>query len=169
MAVISDRLWRERYSASPDIVGRQIRLNGAPYTIVGVMPPRFDFPGNIDVWQRSTWDFRRHSRGAHFMESVARRTPGVTIEQTDAALTALTQRFATEFAATNKGWSARSVPLLDDQLGYYRPALIVLFGAVGLLARDRLPQRRVAAPHARARSRNARWRCAPRWAPHRGT
>ena len=98
------------------------------------MPPRFDFPGTIDVWQRSTWDFRRHSRGAHFMESVARRKPGVTIEQTDAALTALTQRFATEFAATNKGWSARSVPLLDDQLGYYRPALIVLFGAVGLLA-----------------------------------
>jgi putative ABC transport system permease protein len=134
IAVISDRLWRERYSANRDLIGKQITLNGRQYTVVGVMPPRFDFPGNIDVRQRSAWDFRQHSRAAHFMEAVARRTAKADVGQAGAALATLTRRFEADFPQTNKAWSARVVPLLDDQLGYYRPALIVLFGAVGLLA-----------------------------------
>jgi predicted permease len=134
IAMISDRLWRQRYSASPDIIGRQLSFNGSPYTIVGVMPARFGFPGDIDVWQRSTWDFRQHSRGAHFMESVARLAPDVDLAQAGAGVDALTQRLERDFAATNRAWGVRLVPLLDDQLGYYRPALFVLFGAVTLLA-----------------------------------
>lgn len=133
IAVISDRLWRSRYDADPALIGRALQLNGAPYTIVGVMPPQFDFPGGIDVWQRSRWDFTQHSRGAHFMEAVARLAPAVTIEQADAAMTGLAQRLETDNPATNTAWSVRPVLLLHDQLGYYRPALVVLFGAVGLL------------------------------------
>ena len=67
------------------------------------------------------------------MEGVARLADGVSLEQGRAAGTALAARLGTEFAASNKGWSFGVVPLLDDQLGYYRPALYVLFGAVGLL------------------------------------
>ena len=134
IAVISDRLWRERYSAAPEIIGRQIVLNGRSYTVVGVMPPRFDFPGDIDVWQRSSWDFRQHSRNAHFMEAVGRLKPSATHDEAQAAITSLTRKFETDFPSTNKSWSARIVPLLEDKLGYYRPALIVVFGAVGLLA-----------------------------------
>jgi putative ABC transport system permease protein len=133
IAVVSDRLWRTRYGADPQIVGRQMILNGAAYTIVGVMPPRFDFPGDIDVWQRSRWDFHNHSRLAHFMEAVARLAPGVDLVSADAAATGLTQRLERDFARTNRAWGVRLVALMEDQLGYYRPALIVLFGAVGLL------------------------------------
>ena len=115
------------------IVGRQVRLNDTPYTIVGVMPPRFDFPGDIDIWQRSSWDFTQHSRNAHFMEAVARLAPGVTLPQADAEATGLAARLEKEFPQTNRAWGVRLVPLMDEQLGYYRPALIVLFGAVGLL------------------------------------
>jgi predicted permease len=134
VAVISDRLWRQRYSASQDIVGRLLSLNGTPYRIVGVMPPGFDFPGDIDIWQRARWDFRLHSRGAHFMEAVARLAPARTTADADAALATLTERLDRDFNATNRGWRAHAVALVDDQLGYYRPAIIVLFGAVSLLA-----------------------------------
>jgi putative ABC transport system permease protein len=133
VAVISDRLWRTRYSADPSIIGRQLSFNDNPYTIVGVMPPKFDFPGDVDVWQRLVWDMSRHSRAAHFMEAVARLSEGTTFEQAQAAVETLGARLQNEFARTNAGWNSRLVPLLDEQLGYYRPALMVLFGAVGLL------------------------------------
>ena len=133
ICVISDRLWRTRYSADPSIVGRPIVLNGTPYNVRGVMPPRFHFPDDVDVWQRLQWPMERHSREAHFMEAVARLAPGKSITEAQAAVDSLTLRLATEFPVTNKGWGRRVIPLLDEQLGYYRPALMVLFGAVGLL------------------------------------
>jgi predicted permease len=133
IAVISDRLWRTRYSADPAIVGRQLSFNDSPYTIVGVMPPTFNVPEDVDVWQRLVWDMTRHSRAAHFMEAVARLAGDTTLEQAQAAVNALGLRLQSEFSNTNAGWNARLIPLLDEQLGYYQPALIVLFGAVGLL------------------------------------
>jgi hypothetical protein len=74
------------------------------------MPPRFDFPGEIDVWQRSRWDFHQHSRGAHFMEAVARLAPGVSAEQAATALTTLAARLEKDFPSTNRAWGTRLVP-----------------------------------------------------------
>jgi predicted permease len=133
VAVISDRLWRTRYSADPAIIGRPILLNNTPYIVRGVMPPKFHYPDDIDVWQRLRWDMTQHSRGAHFMEGVARLAHDRTFDEAQSATAALGLRLASEFPQTNKGWGARLIPLLDEQLGYYRPALMVLFGAVGLL------------------------------------
>lgn len=137
IAVISDRLWRARYSADPSIIGRQLSFNDTPYTIVGVMPPRFHYPDDVDVWQRLRWDMTQHSRQAHFMEAVARLSDGTTLAQAQGAVDALWTRIETEYANTRNsagtGWGSRLVPLVDQQLGYYRPALMVLFGAVGLL------------------------------------
>jgi putative ABC transport system permease protein len=132
-AVISDRLWRTRYQADPALVGRQLSLSGIPHTIVGIMPPRFHFPDDIDVWQRLNWDFHQHSRQAHFVESVARLKPDVNVEQARTQTATLGERLGKEFAASNGAWRVRLIPLVEEQLGYYRPALIVLFGAVGLL------------------------------------
>ena len=131
--VISDRLWRTRYGADPAVVGAYVHLNGTPHTVLGVMPARFHYPDDIDVWQRLQWDLTRHSRAAHFMEAVARLAPGTTIEQARSAVDSLAARLQNDFVTTNKGWGTRLIPLLDEQLGYYRPALLVLFGAVGLL------------------------------------
>jgi putative ABC transport system permease protein len=133
IAVISDRLWRTRYGADPSIVGRDLLLNDLPYTVVGVMPPGLHFPDDVDVWQRLQWDLAQHVRHAHFMESVARLKDGVSIEQARAATDTLAARLGREFAGSNKGWAFAVIPLLHDQLGYYRPALYVLAGAVGLL------------------------------------
>ena len=133
IAVISDRLWRQHYNADPGIVGRTMNVNGGHYTITGVMPPTFNFPDDVDLWLRLQWDLTRHSRGAHFMEAVARLQPGVDEEQAARELAAISGRLGQENVATNRGWLATPIPLLDDLLGYYRPALYVLLGAVALV------------------------------------
>ena len=133
IAVISDRLWRTRYNSDPQIVGKLLDVNTSHYTIAGVMPPHFNFPDDVDIWLRLQWDLTQHSRNAHFMEAVARLKPGVSVEQASRELAQLSARLGEQFAATNRGWIAHPVALLDDMLGYYRPALFVLLGAVALL------------------------------------
>ena len=133
IAVLSDRLWRTRYNADPGILGKTLAVNDGVYTIAGVMPPQFNFPDDVDLWLRLNWDLTRHSRAAHFMEAVARLRPGIDAEGAARELAQVSGRLAAEFHGTNGGWLARPVPLLDDMLGYYRPALLVLLGAVGLV------------------------------------
>jgi putative ABC transport system permease protein len=133
VVTISDRLWRQRYGADPSIVGRPLTLNDRSYTVVGVMPPGFRFPDDVDVWQRLDWDPAQHSRHAHFMEGVARLAPGTSLDEARAAADSLALRLGADHPDSNAGWRTRLEPLLDDMLGYYRPALLVLLGAVVLL------------------------------------
>jgi putative ABC transport system permease protein len=133
IAVISDRVWRQRYQADPAIVGKTLSVNAGEYTIVGVAPRGFNFPDDVDLWLRLQWDLTRHSRGAHFMEAVARLKPGADVTQASRELAQVSGRLGTSFPQTNAGWLSTPVPLLDDMLGYYRPALFVLLGAVGLV------------------------------------
>lgn len=133
IAVISDRLWRARYGGDPNVLGRQLALNDTPYTVAGIMPAGFHFPDDVDVWQRLQWDLGQHSRYAHFMEAVARLQDGTSLEEAEAASRALAARLGRDFEGSNRGWAFAVVPLLHDQLGYFRPALYLLFGAVGLL------------------------------------
>ena len=133
VAIISHRLWRDRFASDPSIVGSAIVLSGVSHTVAGVMPQGFGFPGDTDVWQRLTWDMSQHSRGAHFMESLARLKRGTTIDAANAELAALTARLGREFKPTNGDWSARAVPLAHEVAGFFRPALFALFGAAGFL------------------------------------
>jgi putative ABC transport system permease protein len=132
-AIISHRLWQTRFGGDPAVVGRAIRLNGFTYTVVGVMPPGFGFPGETDLWQQLQWDLHLHNRGAHFMESVARLEPGVTAGQANRELSALGVRLGNEFRGTNAGWSARVVELDRETAGVFRPGLFAVFGASALL------------------------------------
>ncbi len=133
IAVISHRLWRERFGGDPAIVGKTIALNGPLFTVVGVMPQGFQYPNDTDVWHRLTWDLAQHSRGAHFMESLFRLKPGVTPEAANGELRALTQRLGKENPSTNGEWNARAVPLATEVVGFFRPALFALFGAAAFL------------------------------------
>jgi predicted permease len=133
IAVISHRLWRERFGGDPSIVGKAIALNGPLFTIVGVMPQGFSYPNDTDVWHRITWDISQHSRGAHFMESIARLKPGVTVEAANNELRALTKRLGKENPSTNGDYTARAMPLATEIVGVFRPALFALFGAAAFL------------------------------------
>ncbi|HUQ80606.1 MAG TPA: ABC transporter permease, partial [Gemmatimonadaceae bacterium] len=132
-AIISDRLWRTSFSGDPAVVGRAIRLNGFAYTVVGIMPPGFGFPGETDLWQQLQWDLHNHTRGAHFMESVARLKPGVTADRANRDLAALGVRLGNEFRGTNGGWTPKVIELDRETAGVFRPGLFALFGASALL------------------------------------
>ena len=132
-ATISHRLWQSRFHGDPKVIGRSVRLNGFSYTIVGVMPQGFGFPGETDLWQRLRWDLRNHSRGAHFMEAVARLRPAATPAQANRQLDVLTSRLARDFSSTNRGWVSRAVSLDREIAGVFRPALYALLGASALL------------------------------------
>lgn len=132
-AVISHRLWQTRFSGDPGVVGKVIRLNGFTYTVVGIMPAGFGFPGETDLWQQLQWNLHNHSRGAHFMESVARLKPGVTTDRANRELAALGVRLGNEFRATNAGWTPKVIELDRETAGVFRPGLFALFGASALL------------------------------------
>ena len=133
IAVISHRLWRDRFDSDPSIVGKSIALNGPLFTVVGVMPQGFQYPNGTDVWHRMTWDVAQHSRGAHFMESLVRLKPGVTVVAANNELRALTRRLGQENPSTNGDYTARAVPLATEIVGFFRPALFALFGAAAFL------------------------------------
>ncbi len=133
IAAISHRLWRQRFNGDPAIIGQPITLSSIVYTVAAVMPPSFNYPNDTDVWQRLQWDFAQHSRGAHFVESLFRLKPGVSLDEANAELRALTTRLGGEFKATNGEWGARAIPLAHEVEGYFRPALFALFGAAGFL------------------------------------
>ena len=132
-AIISHRLWQTRFGGDPGIIGRAIRLNGFTYTVVGIMPAGFGFPGETDLWQQLQWDLHFHSRGAHFMESVARLATGVTTDRANRELAALGVRLGNEFRGTNAGWTPKVIGLDRETAGVFRPALFALFGASALL------------------------------------
>ncbi len=131
--IISHRLWQSRFGSDRNVVGKVVHMNGDTYTIVGVMPPGFSYPGNTDVWEQLRWDLSQHSRYAHFMESVARIRPGVSLERVQRELAAVTTRLGTEYKPSNENWGARAVPLDREVAGLFRPALFALLGASGLL------------------------------------
>jgi predicted permease len=132
-AIISHRLWQSRFNGDRGIIGRAIQLNGFPYTVVGVMPSGFSYPGDTDLWQQLRWDPAGHSRQAHFMESVARLRPGVSADVANRELAKLSARLATENPRTNKDWAAHVVSLDREIAGVFRPALFALLGASALL------------------------------------
>lgn len=132
-AIISNRLWKSRFAGDRAVIGRLVKLNGFAYTIVGVMPAGFGFPGETDLWEGLVWDPSQHSRGAHFMEGVVRLRAGVTPERANRELAALGANLGTAFPSTNGAWRATVVPLDREVAGVFRPALFALLGASALL------------------------------------
>ena len=140
--VLSDRLWRSRFSADPNIIGRIIRLDAIPFTVVGVMPPGVQHPGNdyhsladgetVDLWYPFIFTGDRNNRGAHFVEGIGRLRSGVTAAQANADLSGILRQLANEHQG-DKNWRVYLVPLYQELVGRTRRMLFVLLGAVGLL------------------------------------
>ena len=140
--MLSYGLWQSRFGGERDVVGKPMTLNGKPYTIVGVMPQGFHFPlsdNAVDAWTSIAEEAEGKSpattqRGNDQLNIVGRLKPGVTLEQAKEDLSSVARGLATQYSDTNK-WhtTAMVAPELEYQVGKMRPALEVLFGAVGLL------------------------------------
>ena len=136
VAILSDRLWRDRYGADSSIVGRSISMDGVPYTVIGVMPPDFEPPSFGWMTEYPLWipfaptaDNRNWGR---FLHVIGRLRPTTTIADARAELVALSARLARDNAENNE-WSATIVPLREQIIGDVRRPLLTLFGAVSLL------------------------------------
>jgi putative ABC transport system permease protein len=138
VAVLSHRLWQQRFAGDAGIVGKTIVLNGESRTVVGVMPPGFQlqFPTNrqVDLWlPRIFTESLAANRTAHFLHVFARLKPGVTIAQAQAGMKNVSGRLAERYPDSNAGASVRLVPLQEQIVGEVRRPLLVLLGAVGFV------------------------------------
>ena len=143
--VISDGLWRRAYGADPNIVGRSVRLDNDPYTIIGVLPPGFRHPGihgvtEVEVWLTAGFSadpWPKPVRRARILASaIARLKSGITLQEAQAKLDAMSAQQIRDFASDYPPGSTRMVrirPLQESLVGNVRPALLLLMGAVILV------------------------------------
>jgi macrolide transport system ATP-binding/permease protein len=136
LAVISDAAWHTYFGGRPDIVGHSVTLDGAPCTIVGVLPASFHFAlrGGVEFWV----PFRaagpcETNRSCHNLLGVARLRDGVSIEDARAEMTAIAARLEREYPGSNKGQTALVGPLAAQIVGDIRPILLLLLSGAGLL------------------------------------
>jgi predicted permease len=111
VAIVSDRLWRERFGGSPDVVGRTIRLDGEVHEIVGVMEPGYRFPEWAEVWTPLGLDVRDGDRANRWLGVYARLAPGVTLEDARGEFESISARLAREFPRENRDYAAQILPL----------------------------------------------------------
>lgn len=158
VAVLSDRLWRSRFGARPDVVGETLVVHSRPYSVVGVAPAEFTglVPGiEAELWipismvgdvepitlndtSPSPGETRLQRRGHRWLFVLGRLRPGVSAQAAEANLDAIMAGLAQSYPGSNEDHSARVVPasavrlhpLVDDQL---RPSGLVLLGAVSLV------------------------------------
>ncbi len=139
--MLSYPLWLSRFGGERNVVGLQVTLDGKRYTIAGVMPKGFLFPGDtgVEAWTTIATDAEGTSpatkqRGFDSLEVIGRLKPGVSIAQANADLSSVARGLAAQYPDSNKWYTtARLVPQLESEVGKTRPALEVLFGAVALV------------------------------------
>src|SRR5262245_19297930 len=137
VAVLTYGLWRRRFGADPSVVGRPVLLNGAAYTVAGVMPSGFVFPfrdAELAVPLPLRDDPRRSDRGANFLRVVARLKPGVTVAQAKTDLDATAHRLQRQFPIEDaRKTGVNLYPLHAEVVSDYRQILWTLFAAVIVL------------------------------------
>ena len=139
VALISDSLWRRKFAASPDAVGKSVSLNAKLYTIIGVVPPTFHFEGNnynpktdvfvpIGQWDEKIFQDRRVGMG---MDAIGRLNSGVTFEHANAEMAAIAAHLAELYPDSNKNSGVTLIPLKQNTVADIEPYLLVLLAAVG--------------------------------------
>ena len=138
VVVLSYAFWQQRFGSDSSILGRDLSLNGRPYTVVGVMPDRFQLryplPQASDLWRPMVIEgATAENRQAHYLYVFGRLRRDVSVERAQAVLNALASRRAADFPATNRGWGARVISLREDIASDVRPLLVIGSAAVGLV------------------------------------
>ena len=132
--LLSHGLWQRRYASDRAVIGRVVTLNGAPTTIVGVMPPRFEFPEKVAAWIPMAPIEHASPRGARSLAVIGRLAPGKTIDQARQEMISIARRLEAEHTVESKGWTA-ALRSIDDALIGSETRLIIftMMGAVSLV------------------------------------
>lgn len=134
-AAIDHALWTTRLGSDSAVIGGTLHLDDLPYTVVGVMPPRFAVPGTpAQVWIPLSLPDAAAERGNRYLRVLGRLAPGVTLEGARGEMELIAGRVAREFPATNAGWSVNLLPVTDVVVGpEFRRTVLALVGAVAFV------------------------------------
>jgi len=143
VVVLSGGLWKRRFGSDPGLVGRNITLNGEPYTVVGVMPASFNPEDDGELWLPSAWGVPAHPllpgqdprplRDRHYMDSWARLKPGITLQQAREEMAAIAARMEKQYPDSNKDAGVSLIGMQDWMVGDIRPTLLLLLVAVAFV------------------------------------
>src|SRR4051812_16798687 len=130
--LISERLWKKTFGGDPNIIGRDVRLDGTPRTVVGVMPAGFRFPSQSDIWVPMGSVFgRADNREWRADQAIGRLKPEETLQQAQAEMTLIARQLEDQYPGTNKEVGAGVVPLRDHVTGNVRFSLLLLLAGCG--------------------------------------
>jgi putative ABC transport system permease protein len=140
VALLSYAFWQRHLGGDSGIVGQALTFSGTPYTVIGVMPQGFYFLNHdTDVWVPLSFNPQIHpslaitNRAGGGFGIIGRMKPGVNLEQASSEMQGLARRLEEQYPEANSGIGATLIPLHQQVTSEIRPALLVLFGAVGLV------------------------------------
>ena len=134
VVILSHGLWQRAFGANPNLIGQTVTLNSRSFTVVGIMPTGFEFPAEAELWVPLAWDAaEKQTRAIHDYMVVARLKREASLAQAQAEMSTISNRLEQQYPEANKGWGAVVIPLKEDLVGDVRPALLVLFSAVGFV------------------------------------
>ncbi len=150
VAVISETIWKQQFGANPAVIGTQVRLNGAPTEIIGVVPEFLRHPQKSDVWMLSPFDVptspfgmvsNEGSRDVHYFSVVGRVARDRAVIEGRQQLKSIGDQIARDHQG-NAGSTFNGEPLAASMVADVRTAMLVLLGAVGFVLADRVRKRR---------------------------
>src|SRR5580692_2790861 len=134
VVLISHRLWQSHFGSDPSVVGQTIRLDGRGFTLIGILPAEFRLIPSTDLWMPvSEYGDDLTSHLHHEFHILARMKPGIRISEAQAELMTLNRQEEQAFPDTHKNWGVLVLPMENPSAVKMRVALLVLFGAVGLV------------------------------------
>lgn len=136
VAILSHGFWTQRFGADPEVIGSAVYLGKKPYTLVGVMPPDFEFPPgarDVEIWKPLAIDTGSLDvRGMRIYNVVGRLNSGVSVDQARVEMDMISAGVAQENPESNRGWGANVTPALDQLVGGFTTLVGVLAGAAAL-------------------------------------
>ncbi len=136
--VVSFGFWQRHFAGSADAINQSVRLNGRPYTVIGVMPATVNFPQGAEFWIPAAYDLPaagpgdpRQQRGAHYLRAIGRMKTGQTLATVNAELTTISDQLARAYPDESSNFVGVARSLQDQLVGSARTPLLVLLGAVG--------------------------------------
>ena len=135
VAIVSEGFWQRRYGRDESMLGKTLTLNDKPYTIVGVMPAGFRFPGEFDIWLPLALDPQKEFHGDYFslVEVVGRLKPGAQSRAAQAELNLIAQNASAETNGASQPTLIEVGPLQQQLVSGVRLTVLLLWGAVGLV------------------------------------
>src|SRR5689334_17094127 len=140
VVVLSFGFWQRQFAGRSEVINQEVRLNGQPFTIVGVMPATLNFPDTSNFWIPAAYDVPtcggpnpdpKAQRGAHCLRGIARIKEGTSLEQANAELTTISDQLAKQYPEESSNFIGRAAMLQERLVGSARTPLLVLLGAVG--------------------------------------